>query len=81
MCECIFGRFPPAKRGFQQLDLASLPENFNQRWAVGNTVLIGDALHTAHFSSVSGIWPAMEDAIALAEAHPTSGRYPPRLVL
>ena len=40
----------------------------NERWWHGNTVLLGDALHTAHYSIGSGTKLAMEDAIALYEA-------------
>ncbi len=39
-----------------------------ERWHTGNVVLIGDAVHTAHFSIGSGTKLAMEDAMALAEA-------------
>jgi anthraniloyl-CoA monooxygenase len=36
-------------------------------WAVGNTILLGEAAHTAHFSIGSGTKLALEDAIKLAE--------------
>ena len=39
-----------------------------ERWHHGNVVLLGDAVHTAHFSIGSGTKLAMESAIALVDA-------------
>lgn len=52
------------------------------RWHHGNTVLLGDAAHTAHFSIGSGTKLAMESAIVLADSFQrfrmASGRWPRR---
>jgi 2-polyprenyl-6-methoxyphenol hydroxylase-like FAD-dependent oxidoreductase len=44
------------------------PVVWNARWSEGKYVLLGDALHTAHFSIGSGTRLAIEDAIALDRA-------------
>ena len=38
----------------------------NDRWHVGNVVLLGDSAHTTHFSVGEGTTQAIEDAIVLA---------------
>jgi 2-polyprenyl-6-methoxyphenol hydroxylase-like FAD-dependent oxidoreductase len=49
-----------------------------RRWFVGNTVLLGDALRTVHFSIGSGTRLAFEDAIALDRAFAEAGDDVPR---
>ena len=46
----------------------------NKHWYHENVVLLGDALHTAHFSIGSGTRLALEDSMALADAF---ARHPP----
>ena len=56
----------------------SLPVTRVRNWHVGNRVLIGDALHSAHPSIGSGTRIAMEDSIALCQALEGAGGDVPR---
>ena len=73
LCEEIFAE---ALDGHPLVSNKSAWRNFpwlmSRRWWHSNRVLLGDALHTAHYSIGSGTRLALEDAIALAgalEAH------------
>jgi 2-polyprenyl-6-methoxyphenol hydroxylase-like FAD-dependent oxidoreductase len=57
----------------------NFPWIWNERWSMENIVLIGDALHSAHFSIGSGTRLAIEDAIALAKALETEKDIPSAL--
>jgi 2-polyprenyl-6-methoxyphenol hydroxylase-like FAD-dependent oxidoreductase len=80
-CEHVFAQ---ALDGHRLISNNSIWRQFpivhNERWAVDNCVLVGDALHTAHFSIGSGTRLAMEDAIALDRALAHSGNIGAALV-
>ncbi len=77
------GVFADTLQGEPLVSNKSIWRNFpnlrNERWSAGNTVLIGDALRTAHFSIGSGTRLAMEDAIALNKALTEHARVTPAL--
>jgi anthraniloyl-CoA monooxygenase len=64
--------FAPGLDGHPLLSNNSKWINFvlvkNAHWSFENAALLGDALHTAHFSIGSGTKLALEDAIALKES-------------
>src|SRR5208282_2091267 len=68
--------FSEQLRGHQLIPNRSYWRRFpvisNKNWYYKNIVLLGDALHTAHFSIGSGTKLAMEDAINLFNAFDTA---------
>ncbi|WP_370226950.1 benzoate-CoA ligase family protein [Pararhodobacter marinus] len=69
ICEEVFSPILQGARLIQNNSIwRQFPKLWCERWAVGNTVILGDAAHTAHFSIGSGTRLAMEDAIALVKA-------------
>jgi anthraniloyl-CoA monooxygenase len=79
------GVFADELAGHRLLKNRSLWRQFptvkNARWSHENVVLVGDAVHTAHFSIGSGTKLALEDAIALHEAIETERDVPRALAV
>lgn len=68
-CEQLFaGDLEGAKLISNNSKWISFPMLKTKNWHHQNIALLGDAIHTAHFSIGSGTKLAMEDAIALASA-------------
>jgi 2-polyprenyl-6-methoxyphenol hydroxylase-like FAD-dependent oxidoreductase len=80
ICEQVFAK---ALAGHRLISNKSVWRNFpwiwNEHWSHHNMVLIGDALHSAHFSIGSGTRLAIEDAIALVKALETETDVPAAL--
>ena len=69
LCERIFaGPLAGAPLLANRSTWRNFPWIWNDRWAIGNVVLVGDALHTAHYSIGSGTRLALEDVLALVKA-------------
>ena len=69
ICEQVFSRTLDGHPLFSNNSVwRSFPWISNARWYFRNKVLVGDALHTAHFSIGSGTRLAIEDVLALVKA-------------
>jgi 2-polyprenyl-6-methoxyphenol hydroxylase-like FAD-dependent oxidoreductase len=80
ICEQVFA---DTLGGHPLLSNKSVWRNFpwvwNEHWSFRNMVLVGDALHSAHFSIGSGTRLAIEDVIALVRALEAERKLPAAL--
>jgi len=68
-CEQLFANELRGRELFSNRSVwLDFPKITNRTWHDGNVVLVGDAVHTAHFSIGSGTKLALDDSIALAAA-------------
>jgi 2-polyprenyl-6-methoxyphenol hydroxylase-like FAD-dependent oxidoreductase len=74
ICERVFAETLDGHRLVSNKSVwRNFPWIWNEHWSFRNMVLIGDALHSAHFSIGSGTRLAIEDAIALVKALEAEG--------